>query len=100
MHTRLAVVPTRSRMAAEEMPEVARKKRQAFDTIRREIFDRKLKPGSIISAKGLAKGLGLSRTPVREAMEALAYSGLIELRGGEGARVRTVSEEDLFEILT
>ena len=75
------------------------KKEQVLEQIRREIFSRKRKPGSIISAKGLAKDLGISRTPVREAMESLANAGLIQWVGVSGAVIRNVGEDELFEIL-
>lgn len=76
------------------------KKKQAFEQIRREIISRKREPGSFISAKGLAKDLNISRTPVREAMEVLARDGLIDLVGGAGAKIREVNEEALAENLT
>jgi DNA-binding GntR family transcriptional regulator len=75
------------------------KKKQVLEQIRREILGRERKPGSIISAKGLAKELGISRTPVREAMESLASEGLIEWVGVSGAMVRNVSEDQLYNIL-
>lgn len=75
-------------------------KQQVLELVRRQILKQERKPGSTISAKGLAKELNVSRTPVREAMEALANEGLIRWFGVEGARIREVDEEALFEILT
>jgi DNA-binding GntR family transcriptional regulator len=75
-------------------------KQQVLELVRRQIVTQERKPGSTISAKGLAKELNVSRTPVREAMEALANEGLIRWSGVEGARIREVDEESLFEILT
>ena len=84
----------------EEKSEPRAKKIHAFEQIRREIITRKRKAGSYISAKGLAKDLNISRTPVREAMEVLARDGLIVLSGGAGAKIPEVNEEALAENLT
>lgn len=75
-------------------------KQQVLELVRRQIVNQERKPGSTISAKGLAKELNVSRTPVREAMEALANEGLIKWYGVEGARIREADEDSLFEILT
>jgi DNA-binding GntR family transcriptional regulator len=42
--------------------------------------------------------LGISRTPLREALKVLAAEGLVELLPNRGARVRTLSEQDLDEL--
>lgn len=75
-------------------------KEQALANIRRQILSQKRKPGSLISAKGLAEELKISRTPVREAMESLARDGLIRWVGVAGAQIRTVDREEFFDILT
>lgn len=83
-----------------ESSENGTRKEQALERIRSDLFSGKLKPGSIISATGLAEELPFSRTPIREAMEVLAVEGLIEWMGASGAVIRTVRPDDLVEIMT
>jgi DNA-binding GntR family transcriptional regulator len=54
-------------------------------------------PGDVISANDLARRLGVSRTPVRDAVNQLAVEGLLELRPKAGAVVRTMSMEEFAE---
>src|ERR1700748_1061158 len=54
--------------------------------------------GSIRSAVSLAERLGVSPTPVREAMLELATMGLVEVLPNRGFRVTTVDDQDLDEI--
>lgn len=55
-------------------------------------------PGERIKAAELAKRLGLSRAPVREALHVLAGQGLVELLPDKGAILRSMSLSDLIEI--
>jgi DNA-binding GntR family transcriptional regulator len=55
--------------------------------IERELIELRLKPGERVSEDGLASRMGLSRTPVREAMRVLEARGLIVRRRGRGTRV-------------
>lgn len=50
---------------------------QAYARIEEGIATLQLKPGQIVSENGLAKLLGLGRTPVREALQQLAREGLV-----------------------
>lgn len=61
----------------------------ALDYITGEIAKGNLQPGDKLpNEKELAEKLGISRTPVREAMRTLAVSGLIEIRHGHGNYIR------------
>jgi DNA-binding GntR family transcriptional regulator len=71
---------------------------EALAVLRAAILGGELAPGSIHSAVGLADRLGVSPTPVREAMLALAVSGLVEVLPNRGFRVTVVDERDLDEI--
>ena len=51
---------------------------RAYQHIQREIVSGQLEPGSVISETLLAKQLGISRTPVGEAIRKLAQEGLVE----------------------
>ncbi len=68
--------------------------------LRAQVASGELQPGEIYSAVVLAKRLGVSATPVREAMLDLASAGLVEAIRNRGFRILTVSPEDLDEIVT
>lgn len=55
-------------------------------------------PGSRLDETSLATRFGVSRTPVREALQQLAAAGLIEMRPRRGAVVATASPERLYEM--
>jgi DNA-binding GntR family transcriptional regulator len=54
-------------------------------TLRQRIADGELPPGAPLTELGLANEFGISRTPVREAMNRLQYDGLLE-RDSRGMR--------------
>lgn len=71
---------------------------EAIAVLRAAILGGELAPGSIHSAVSLAARLGVSPTPVREAMRALVGSGLVEVLPNRGFRVTEISEQDRDEI--
>ncbi len=76
---------------------------RATEALRKLIFDGSLPPGSDHLEAELAQRLGLSRTPVREAMGRLEAQGLITIRPRRGARIVGLSPEDMndiYEVLT
>jgi DNA-binding GntR family transcriptional regulator len=54
--------------------------------------------GNRIPERQLCEMLGISRTPLREALKVLASEGLVDLLPNRGARVRPLSEQDLGEL--
>lgn len=70
---------------------------QAGDLIRAAIVEGRLTPGQRLHEADLARELGLSRTPVREALMLLHADGLIELEANRGARVATYDRADLAD---
>jgi DNA-binding GntR family transcriptional regulator len=72
---------------------------QVHRLLRAQIAAGILQPGEIYSAVTLAETLGVSATPIREAMIDLAHSGLVEPVRNRGFRILTVSDEDLDEIV-
>ena len=62
------------------------------------IHDGRLEPGSLHSAKSLAEQLGVSRTPVREALLQLARDGAVRLERNRGVRIAETSLGDLKDI--
>src|SRR5579875_2115176 len=71
---------------------------EAVEVLRAAILGGELEPGSIHSAVSLAEQLGVSPTPVREAMLQLARSGLVEVLPNRGFRVTVVDDRDLDEV--
>lgn len=71
---------------------------KAYRTIRDGIISGAYRPGSHLTAQGLAAASGLSRTPVREAMRRLHAEGLIRFIPHRGAFVAHLEEQDIHEI--
>ncbi|MBP2474607.1 DNA-binding GntR family transcriptional regulator [Crossiella equi] len=71
---------------------------KAYQTLRAGILDGTHKPTERLGEVELAEGLGLSRTPVREALRRLEVEGLVELEPHRGARVAQWSTEDVEEL--
>lgn len=55
-------------------------------------------PGEKIVDKELAEVLGVSRTPIREALQILEMQGFVEMRPGKETRVTTLCYEDIFRL--
>jgi DNA-binding GntR family transcriptional regulator len=72
---------------------------QVRDILRAQIQTGELEAGAIYSAVALAEQLGVSATPVREALMDLDNAGLVEAVRNRGYRVRTISSADLDEIV-
>lgn len=58
----------------------------------------RLEPGSRLDEQEIALRFGVSRTPVREAFRLMAANHLIELRGRQGATVRSIRAPELIEM--
>ena len=71
---------------------------RAVEQLRTLIFNGTLAAGSDHLESELADRLGLSRTPVREALLVLEGQGLVDVRPRKGARIRPVSPNDMAEI--
>lgn len=74
---------------------------QAYNQIKDAICAGRIAPGDILSESRLAEDLGMSRTPVREALRSLASEGFLEIKNGVGAYVKPLSSKDmenLYEI--
>ena len=82
----------------EETAEEPRLPLRAYQSLRRAIRELKLAPGQMVLEQDVASALGMSRTPVREAMVRLQAEGLGELIPRHGFAVATVSPRDQREI--
>jgi DNA-binding GntR family transcriptional regulator len=70
----------------------------AYDSIKDGITSGVLAPGEWLREYTVARSLGLSRTPVREALRVLAAEGIVELEHNRGARVIGWTSEDIDEV--
>jgi len=71
---------------------------EVAELLRQRIFSRTLEPGSWIDELRIAEELGISRTPLREALKVLAAEGLVTMKVRRGAYVTEVSEQDLRDV--
>jgi len=70
----------------------------AADLIRQAIIDGRVVPGQRLKEEELAQQLGLSRTPIREALLVLQAEGLVETAPNRGATVRAYELSDLEDM--
>ena len=91
---------TSKAVAARAVPE--REDQSLHDEIltrlRDHIVEGNIPDGGRVPERQLCEMLGISRTPLREALKVLAAEGLVELLPNRGARVRRLSEHDLNEL--
>lgn len=71
---------------------------EVADRLRQQIDEGALAPGAWIDEVALTESLGISRTPLREALKVLAAEGLVRLEPRRGCFVNQLSERDLDEI--
>src|ERR1700716_3092778 len=71
---------------------------ETLTRLRDHIVEGNIPAGDRIPERQLCEMLGISRTPLREALKVLAAEGLVELLPNRGARVRQLSERDLGEL--
>ena len=75
---------------------------KAVDALRQMILDGELPPGARLSERALGERLGVSRTPLREALRMLASEGLVRHEPNRGAVVAPLDRADIeatFELL-
>lgn len=69
-----------------------------FETLRDAIINQALKPGERLMEIQLAEEMGVSRTPVREAIRKLELEGLVVMVPRKGAYVAGISMKDIHEV--
>lgn len=72
---------------------------QVYDQLENDIIQGVYAKGEILTELKLVEQLGVSRTPIREALRRLEQERLIE-DAGKGSRVLGITESDLFDIMT
>lgn len=69
-----------------------------YEELKSAIVDLRLAPGDPLREASLAERLGVSKTPIREALARLEQEGLVETTSFKGAVVTAYSRQDLLEI--
>jgi len=70
-----------------------------FSSLREAIIIGELKPGERLMEVQLAEKMGVSRTPVREAIRKLELEGLVDMIPRRGAQVANLSIKDIMDVL-
>lgn len=83
----------------ENMDEYLPLRDVVFKTLRQGILTGELKPGERLMEIHLADRLGVSRTPIREAIRKLELEGLVTMVPRKGAEVAKISEKNLKDVL-
>ena len=73
-------------------------KEQAYDKIKELIITGSLQPGELHNEKRLAEALGVSRTPVREALLELSREGMVTFVPGKGVEICKFTAEQVREV--
>lgn len=71
---------------------------RAYTELRSLIVSWDLPPGSPLNEVQLAERLGISRTPLRQAIQRLAHEGLVRLTPGRGAQVSEITLQDVVSL--
>jgi DNA-binding GntR family transcriptional regulator len=71
---------------------------RAYTALRDDIVEWRLRPGTLLAEVEQSERLGVSRTPLREALSRLTAEGLTKASGGRGVVVTGISLEDIDEL--
>jgi DNA-binding GntR family transcriptional regulator len=86
-------------MLQQNMDEYLPLRDVVFNTLRQAILTGELKPGERLMEIHLADRLGVSRTPIREAIRKLELEGLVVMIPRKGAQVAKITEKNLKDVL-
>ncbi len=70
----------------------------AYKRIKKSILSLEMPPGSILQERALAEELGMSRTPVREAIHRLSHEGWLKVNSRKNIQVRAIFSADLLKV--
>jgi DNA-binding GntR family transcriptional regulator len=73
-------------------------KERAYSQIQRWVIDGTLQPGERLGDAELAEALGVSRTPIREALQLLEVQGLVEVHPGNYTKVKRMEKTDILKM--
>lgn len=68
---------------------------QAYESIKNSILSGELEPGRLYSETKLSAQIGISRTPMREALQCLSQDGYISIIPSKGFMIRQLNEKDM-----
>jgi DNA-binding GntR family transcriptional regulator len=71
---------------------------RAYEYIRKQILNGEFQPGHPLMAEHLSEKIGVSRTPVREALHDLEKEGLVTIKSRLGASVKKMDDRELIEL--
>jgi len=71
----------------------------AYETIKRQIITCELRPGEVLSEAVLSDTLQIGRTPVRQAIDRLVTSGLVDVMPRKGLMVKPITFDEIFDII-
>lgn len=86
-------------VSADEAPEYASLTDLAYQRIEEEIVMLRLEPGSIVSEAQLSEHVGIGRTPIREALQRLANSGLVVVLPRRGILISEIDIRAQLQLL-
>ena len=72
-------------------------KEQAYEQIKSRLLNNNYPPGSFLAERRLAENLGMSKTPVRAALERLELEGFITVSPQQGIVVRELSVREIAD---
>ncbi|MFE9663006.1 MULTISPECIES: GntR family transcriptional regulator [unclassified Streptomyces] len=72
---------------------------RVYQHVKQGVLDRRYEGGTLLTEGELAEAVGVSRTPVREALLRLEVEGLIRLYPKKGALVRPVSAQEIADVV-
>lgn len=97
--TSVVMAPVKTaRGTARKLPERVGLHELARDRLRTQIVRGDLAPGVALLETQLSEELGISRTPLREALKLLAAEGLLELRSNRSAQIAPLRQNEIDEI--
>jgi DNA-binding GntR family transcriptional regulator len=70
-----------------------------FDVLRKDIISCGLQPGEELREVALAEKYGVSKSPIRDALQRLEFEGLVEIAPRQGHRITPISINDAHDIL-
>ncbi|MGO4890236.1 GntR family transcriptional regulator [Anaerobacillus sp. MEB173] len=71
---------------------------QVYKELKEAVISGKINPGDFLQERGIAEELGVSRTPVREALKKLEYEGWVETIPWKGVIVKDIELQDVIEV--
>lgn len=74
-------------------------KYKVYEIIKKDIIEGKYRGGDELNERTLAESLGVSRTPIREAIQMLQHDGWVVLETYKGAVIRSFDQRYLYELM-